>query len=133
MTQSPAPSTNRSLFADGRGLAMLNYALLFFMSMSVGATGIVALIVANFADSDKTPAWIKSHYQFQIRTFWIGILPTLLTFFLSQYLLKALQVEPLYMFAVVIPVLGWIAARCAMGFNHLLYGRPYPTPKSWLV
>ncbi|ESQ74361.1 hypothetical protein [Asticcacaulis sp. AC402] len=134
MTQPPAQTSELKTFlADGRGMAMLIYSLLFFMTLTLGLTGILALIIATFADSDKTPPWIKTHYQFQVRTFWIGIVPTFLTFFASQYLIKVVQVQPIYMFLVVMPVLAWVAGRCAMGFNHLLYRRPYPNPKSWLV
>ncbi|ESQ88593.1 hypothetical protein ABAC460_14980 [Asticcacaulis sp. AC460] len=123
----------KSFLTDGRGMAMLVYALLFFMALTIGLTGVVALIIVTFADSDKTPDWIKSHYQFQVRTFWMGIVPTFLTFFLSQFLVRTYQVQPIYMFFVVMPILAWVAGRCAMGFNHLLYGRPYPNPKAWVV
>jgi uncharacterized membrane protein len=127
------PGDTKSFLANGRGAAILIYALLFFMALTLGLAGVVALLVATFADSEKTPDWVKSHFQFQVRTFWIGIVPTFLTFFASQYLIKVYQVQPIYMFLVVMPVLVWIAGRCAMGFNHLLHGRPYPNPKSWLV
>lgn len=126
------PSQLKAFLRDARGLPMLNYALLFFIVMTVGATGIVALLIGNFAE-DKAPDWIKSHYRFQIRTFWIGVAPVILTYFAGQVLLKAYRADPLLMFFVVMPVLAWVAARVALGFNHLLNGRPYPRPKTWLV
>ncbi|MEI9904767.1 MAG: hypothetical protein WDN06_12930 [Asticcacaulis sp.] len=131
MTTKP-PSQLQAFLRDGRGLPMLNYALLFFMVMTVGATGVVALLIATFAE-DKAPDWVKTHYRFQVRTFWIGVLPAILTYFAGQVLLKVYRTDPLIMFFVVLPVLAWVAARVAIGFNHLLNERPYPNPKSWLV
>ena len=148
MPNTPVTTTRAQLaafLADGRGMAMLIYALLFFMVLTMGVTGIVALILATFADSDKTPDWIRSHYQFQVRTFWIGIVPTLAIIFLFLLVVPALigalarigvsvEVAKIAVtFLTVMPVLGWAAARCSMGFNHLLYHRPYPNPKAWLV
>ncbi len=154
MTKPPVTSKSKpegtadqlvTFLKDGRGMGMLGYALLFFMVLTLGATGIVALILLTFAETDKTPEWIKSHYQFQIRTFWIGIVPTLATVFLVRIVPPLIiaavgkgqaSVEAagtLSTFLLVMPVLAWAAARCALGFNHLFYNRPYPNPKSWLV
>ena len=134
MTTKPdgAFSQLKTFLADGRGLAMVNYALLFFMVMTIGATGILALLIATYAEH-KAPDWIRSHYQLQIRTFWIGILPAILLYFIGEHLLRVLHAGPMTMFIVVMPVLAWIASRCAMGFNHLLNSRPYPNPRTWIV
>jgi uncharacterized membrane protein len=138
MTAAPPAKSSKTLtdlkafLKDGRPLPMLNYVFLFFMVMTVGGSGVVALLIANFAE-DKAPDWIKTHYQFQVRTFWIGVVPAILSYFLGQYLLHVLKISPMLMFFVVIPVLLWIVGRVAMGFNHLMYSRPIPNPKSWLV
>ena len=121
----------KGFLADGRILPMLNYALLFFMTLTVGATGVVALLVATFAE-DKAPDWIKSHYQFQLRTFWIGIGPIILTILVAMALSRHINNPYLYYF-VFMPALLWVTSRVVMGFNHLLYSRPYPNPKSWLI
>ncbi len=131
MTAKP-PSELKTFLSDARGLAMLNYALLFFMVMTVGATGVVALIIANLAEI-KAAEWIRTHYQFQMRTFWIGVAPAILTYVIGMVLLRRYHLDPLAMFAVVMPVLAWTTARVATGFNHLLNSRPYPNPKTWLI
>lgn len=131
MTAKP-PSELKTFLSDARGVAMLNYALLFFMVMTVGATGVVALLIITFAE-DKAADWIKSHYRFQVRTFWIGVVPAILTYFIGQVLLRRYHADPLAMFAVVMPVLAWTTARVATGFNHLLNSRAYPNPKTWLI
>ena len=142
MTKPPAkPSQLAAFLADGRGTAMLIYALLFFMVLTYSLTGIIALIITTFADSDKTPDWVRSHYRFQARTFWIGIVPTVALVVLYPVLGPAVmsglgngeiaKIGGSYL--LVMPVLGWVAARVAMGFNHLLHSRPYPQPLTWLV
>ena len=137
MTKPPArPEDNtarelKSFLADGRLLAMLNYALLFFMIMTVGGTGVIALLICTFAE-DKAPDWIKTHYQFQLRTFWIGIAPVLLTVLVALWLSRHTH-NPYIYYLVFMPALLWVAGRVVMGFNSLLYGRPYPKPRTWLV
>ena len=146
MTNPPAKASQLATFlADGRGMAMLIYALLFFMLMTYTVTGILALILTTFADSDKTPEWIRSHYRFQARTFWIGVVPAVALIVLYPAVAPALltglgaiglspeAARTTGTFITVMPVLGWVAARCAMGFNHLFHSRPYPNPKAWLV
>lgn len=146
MTKPASTASQLATFlADGRGMAMLIYALLFFMVLTFGLTGILALILTTFADSDKTPDWIKSHYQFQARTFWIGIAPTLVMIIIFMLFMPAIiaglvragiseeAVKISATFLTVMPVLGWVAARCVMGFNHLFHNRAYPNPKAWLV
>jgi len=117
---------------DPRVWVMVNYALLFFLVMTVGATGVVALLIATFA-RDKSPEWLQGHYDFQIRTFWIGVLPSMAAYILGQYLLKVQHAGPVTLFLVIVPVLAWTASRVAMGFNHVLHRRPYPNPRAWLV
>lgn len=137
MAQPPntAPSTKAQLgnfLKDPRLFPFLNYLLLFFMVMTFGLTGIVVLLVANFRE-DKAQDWVKTHYDFQKRTFWIGIVPILACAILGIYLkAHGIQNQVLIFALVVIPLL-YVIGRCITGFNHLLYNRPYPTPKAWMI
>ncbi len=130
--KSPMLTELKAFLTDARVWVMLNYALLFFMVMTVGATGVLALLVATFA-REKSPEWLHGHYDFQVRTFWIGVVPSMAAYMIGQYLLKVQHAGPLTLFLVIGPVLAWVASRVAMGFNHVLNKRPYPNPKSWLV
>lgn len=67
----------------GRGdvdsnLALLGYALLFFSIFFAGMPGLVAAIIAYAQRHAVNPA-IKSHYNFQIRIFWVGVVLSLIT------------------------------------------------------
>jgi uncharacterized membrane protein len=47
--------------------------LLYFASLLVGVTSIIGVIIAYVYRADS-PEWVATHYRFQIRTFWIGLL-----------------------------------------------------------
>jgi len=130
MTHPTTGSQLKGFLADPRIVPFLNYALLIFMVMTLGMTGVLALIISTFAE-DKAPDWIRTHYEFQKRTFWVGIAPVLVTG-LSMTVFSRLLPGPVIA-AFIVLSLVFVAGRCVMGFNHLLYSRPYPNPKTWVV
>lgn len=61
----------------GRGdidsnLALLNYALLFTSILFAGLPGLAAVVIA-YAQRDVGNTALRSHYNFQIRIFWIAL------------------------------------------------------------
>jgi len=132
-TQPPAPhkaaATVKSVVSDSRLVPMLNYFLVFLMVMTMGLSGIVALLIANFRE-EKAPGWLKTHYEFQKRTFWIGIVPVLAVFF--AVLRLHLTDQRIVLILLAIP-LAYTAGRAVLGFNHLFYNRPVPKPKAWVI
>ncbi len=139
MPKPPAPqgstlSDLATFLKDDRVVPVLNYGLLFFMVMTFGFTGVLALIVANFAE-DRAPDWIKGHYQFQVRTFWIAIVPILgtLIFYLFVQKNNLGGVLPTIAVSLMVVCLAYTVGRAVMGFNHLFHKRPYPNPNALLV
>ena len=139
MPKLPAPkgstlSDLTNFLKDDRVVPVLNYGLLFFMVMTVGFTGVLALIVANFAQ-DKAPDWIKGHYEFQVRTFWIAIMPILFSsaFYLFVQRNHLTGVMAVVAVCSIIICLAYTAGRAVMGFNHVFNKRPYPKPDALLV
>jgi len=65
----PAP---RSLESD-RTLTMVIYAL-YAASFVSGITAIVAIIMDYVKKDDVAGTWLASHFRWQIRTFWFGLL-----------------------------------------------------------
>ncbi len=119
----------KSIATDNRLVPMLNYLFVFLMVMTLGLSGILALLIANFRE-EKAADWLKSHYEFQKRTFWIGIVPVLLVFFA---VLRLRVTDQRIMLVLLVLPLAYTAGRAALGFNHLFHGRPVPNPKAWLV
>lgn len=61
----------------GRGdvdsnLAMLGYGLLFISILFAGLPGLAAVVIA-YAQRDSANAAVRSHFNFQIRIFWIAL------------------------------------------------------------
>ena len=116
VTPGPTPT------GDERQMALAIY-ILYLASFAFGVTAIVGLVLA-YVNRDAAPDWLKSHFTFQIRTFWIGLLygvAACLTLFL------------VIGFLLVPAVAVWFIVRCALGLNRLLKNEPYPTPESWTV
>ena len=49
-------------------------ALLYIVSALVGITSIVGVVLAYLWRGEVGTGWERSHYDFHIRTFWIGLL-----------------------------------------------------------
>jgi uncharacterized membrane protein len=124
-SRPPTTSTAASVTHDERQMAFVIYILYLahFVPVVGWVSAIVGLVLA-YVERDSGPAWLKSHYTFQIRTFWIG----LLYFAVSCVLIVLLIGIPLLLATWI-----WFIVRCALGLSRLLRNEPYPTPESWTV
>ncbi len=100
-------------------------------------TNIIAVVLAYVA-RDKAPEWLRSHYDFAIRTFWIGLIGALAMVVLTVISLVLLVVLIGFLLMPVVllawAALGvWLLVRCVLGLSHLVQGRPYPRPETLLV
>ncbi len=48
--------------------------ILYALSYFAGITAIVGIIVNNVKKDDVAGTWLESHFRWQIRTFWFGLL-----------------------------------------------------------
>ena len=96
--------------------------ILYLVGLIVGITGIIGVIMAYVNRSDA-PLWVQSHYQVQIRTFWIGLLYGIVSF-LTTFILIG--------FLLALFTLVWWIVRCAKGLKAASAGAPYDNPTSWL-
>ena len=60
----------------GRSNANLVY-ILYLLALVVGITAIIGVVMA-YINRNAAPDWLKTHYTFQIRTFWISLLYTVI-------------------------------------------------------
>ena len=70
---TPNPPDDR----ENRGIAMLNYGLLFTSIFFAGIPALIAVALA-YARKSKTGPGLKKHFRFQIRIFWIAFFIALL-------------------------------------------------------
>jgi uncharacterized membrane protein len=76
-----------------------------------------------YVNAGSAPEPLKSHYRFQIRTFWIGLLYAVLASILA---LAVVGIFALLFVAV------WLVVRCVKGLQALDKRQPYPNVETWL-
>ena len=100
----------------------LVYILYFIGVVTSGLVSLAGVIVAYLKRSEASAA-AASHFTFQIRTFWIGLLfgvVSVLTLFIGIGFLLGLA------------TLVWYLVRAIKGFMLALDGKPIADPDTWL-
>lgn len=109
---SPPVSTN---------IPMVIY-VLYLLNLAIPFAALVGIIMA-YVNRGDAEAFLPSHYRFQIRTFWIGLLfgfiGTLLTVIAIGWLILLLT-------------LIWLIIRCVIGIKYLNKQQEVPNPGSWM-
>lgn len=96
--------------------------ILYLASLVVGITSLIAVIMA-YLNKDDGPDWLQTHYHYQIRTFWIALLYSVVAAGLCLIVIGYLLV-PL--------VVIWLIIRCLKGLKLLQQNRGHPEPTTWL-
>src|SRR5207302_1151059 len=99
--------------AEG-GTAQIVY-ILYLVGLVVGLTGIIGVIMA-YVNRGDAPEWLRTHYRFQIRTFWIGLLYGVIS-------ILTLIIIVGFFFALFTFI--WWIVRCVKGLKLLSQGTPY--------
>ena len=102
-------------------LALVVY-LLYCGGYFTGISALIGVIVAHVKVDDSDPV-LRSHYQFQVRTFWIGLLYLAIGVPLCLVLIG---------FPLLIWWLAWSLIRIIKGIMLLNEHKPVADPKSWL-
>lgn len=95
--------------------------ILYLISIAVGVTGIVGVVMA-YVNKDGAPDWLKTHYQFQIRTFWISLL-----YFIVSCILCLIVIG----FVLLVISLVWFIIRCVKGLKALDLKQPIADVNTW--
>ncbi len=115
-TSNASPNSKQS-----NTLPMIIYAL-YLANLAVPFTALIGVIMAYINKSDET-SFLQSHYQFQIRTFWIGLLYLIIGGLLTIVLIGWI----ILLFYTI-----WLIIRCVKGFKYLNNQQPIPNPTSWM-
>lgn len=98
--------------------------LLYLLSFATAFSGIVGLVLCYVWRNDPgTEDWEQSHLQYQIRTFWFGLL---------GFVIGLLLMIVLIGFFIWIAVAVWTVVRCVMSFTQAQKGLPMPNPTTLL-
>ncbi len=111
------------MMGAGASNANLIY-ILYLVSIIVGITSLIGVILA-YINRDKAPDWVKSHYTFQIHTFWKGIVFGIVGIITLPLLGLGIL--------VIIAMLIWYIIRCVKGMQYLSAGKPVPDPTTWAL
>jgi uncharacterized membrane protein len=106
----------------GSDTAKLIY-VLYLVGFAAGITLVIGVVMA-YVNKDEAPGWLQTHYRFQIRTFWMGVLYCVAGFVLAAILIGFL----VWLFTAI-----WLIVRVIKGFKHLDKQEPMPNFQTWLM
>jgi uncharacterized membrane protein len=95
--------------------------VLYLIGLLTGVTLIIGVVMA-YIYRDEAPDWLRTHYDAQIRIFWIAILYSVIA-----GILIAVLIGILLFFAIAV----WWIIRCVKGLKYLDQGVAYPNYQSW--
>ncbi|MDX1252137.1 MAG: hypothetical protein IDH49_07830 [Gammaproteobacteria bacterium] len=98
----------------GKTLATVVYALQA-ASFAVGMTLVVAVIINYVKIDDVRGTWLESHFRWQIRTFWFGLL---------WAVVGAITFLILVGYLVLVADAIWVIYRIVKGWLNLNDGKP---------
>ena len=102
--------------------AKIIYVLYLVSPILGGVTALIGVVMA-YVNVGDAPEPLRSHYRFQIRTFWISILYSIIGSILAIVGIG---------FAILLFVLIWAIVRCVKGLRYVSRHEPYPNVTTWL-
>jgi uncharacterized membrane protein len=120
-TITPQDTALTHAASDSRKYATIVYAL-YGAGFLIGITALAGLILA-YIQRDKADAMTRTHFDFQIRTFWFGV-ATLFVSVLTMLLLIG--------YLIMLWWAVWTLVRVIKGYMALNEGRPIEDPQTWL-
>lgn len=118
----PAPrQTDRWLEPGPQNIQVIY--ILYLVGFVIGITPLIGVVIA-YVNRGKSEPWVETHYTWAIRTFWIGIL-----FSLIGVVLALVLIGFLLLFAVAV----WFIVRCIVGLQAVGRNEPIRNPKAWII
>ncbi len=98
--------------------------ILYLVGIAVGLTALVGIVWAYIARGNTQPDdWERSHLTYQIRTFWIGLLYSLIGVVTAFVLIG---------FLILLAGAIWYIVRCVKGLMAHGQRQPIENPGTWL-
>lgn len=122
MSQSDNVTVNNPAEADTAKIIYILYLVGWFIPV---ISAIVGLVMA-YMNRAAAPAWVQSHYELQIRTFWIALPCIIIGTLVATYIINFIG------WLIFVLTIVWWIVRCVKGLKALFDGAPYPNPTTWL-
>jgi uncharacterized membrane protein len=120
-TPQPGAPLNNPL-SDDRQMAIIVY-IAYLAAFAFPPLAIGGLVLA-YVNRETASDWLKSHFTFQIYTFWIGLAFAFVSMVLCVVLIG---------FVLLFATMAWYVVRCALGINRLMLREAYPNPTTWIT
>ena len=112
---------NQHPIASDNTIALAVYAL-YVLGYFTVVTALIGVVIAYVKIEDADPV-TQSHFRFQVRTFWIGLLYNVIGL-------------PLCLLLIGFPIMAWwfvwSIVRIVRGGLLILENKPIANPRSWL-
>ncbi|HEY0681605.1 MAG TPA: hypothetical protein VGD45_04690 [Steroidobacter sp.] len=95
--------------------------VLYLLALVSGVTALIGLIMA-YIYRDGAPEWLRTHYELQIRTFWMGLLIGAIGVVLSWVFIGI---------PILLALAVWWIVRCVKGLRFVGERTPYPNYLGW--
>ncbi len=99
-----------------RNLTQVVYAL-YALSYFTGITAIIGIVINYVKKDDVAGTWLESHFRWQIRTFWFGLL---------WAIIGGITAFVVIGFVILFANFIWIIYRIVKGWVYLNDGKPLP-------
>ncbi len=97
--------------------------LLYLGSFLTGVSGLVGIVLAHVWQGENREDWASSHFTYLIRTFWIGLVASVV----STILVLVLIGVPMLMAVAV-----WFGVRSVLSLVKAQKREPMPNPETLL-
>lgn len=92
-----------------------NYAkavyIIYLLGLLFPVTALIGVVIAYVKRGDKlTPSWLNQHYQFQIQTFWFGLIYLMVGFLFTAFVIG---------WFILCWWLVWLIIRSVKGLNAI--------------
>jgi uncharacterized membrane protein len=104
-----------------RQVALLVYGL--YLASLVMPPLLIAGAGLAYANRETAPDWLRSHFGFQVRTFWL---------YLAYLAVSILMCAVLIGFPMIVAAMGWFVTRQVMGLGYVLKREAHPKPFAWV-
>jgi uncharacterized membrane protein len=118
---SSTEGADKPPFISNSGLVLTVY-ILYLLGFITGISSIIGVIIASL-QKNRSDSILRTHNEFQIRTFWIGLLFAFVGFLTAHLGIGV---------AILLWWFIWTLIRCVKGLLALNEGKPIPDPNSWL-
>jgi uncharacterized membrane protein len=119
---APPPRQTDRWLEPGPSNMMAVY-ILYLAGFVIGITPLIGVVMA-YINRGKSEPWVETHYTWAIRTFWIGLLYSLIAVVLTILLIG---------FILFIAVAVWFIVRIVLGMQALNRNEPVRKPESWII